>query len=334
MKQNQESTRTIRWMLLFVSLTIWACGAIAAETTAADALKTKNVVVVVADGERYTETWGDPKHANIPKTAKLAKEGVVFTAFTNNGQTLTVPAHMAIATGRYENNMDNKGESLPSEPSFLQVWLNQAKTNSSAAWIICSKAKLNVLGDTTQAEWKGLGTPSVDCADRDDDKTFQVILAKLKKDHPRMVMINLSAPDKAGHTGDFNAYLKAIRDTDGNVANLWQYLQKDPFYANQTAFFLLNDHGRHTGDKFEGHGCDCEGCRHIMLMALGPDFKKGAVVSKAAEQIDVPTTIADMMGFALPVSGGRLLNELFVHAPASKPVKTTTQAPAPAAVAR
>jgi len=308
--------------VLCVLTVSWAgCGALAAPSTAsANGFKTKNVVIVVADGERYTETWGDPERRNIPRMAALAKEGVVFTCFKNNGRPVTVPGHAAIATGKYEGDeLDNAGQALPSQPSFMQVWLHETGNNPSAAWIICSKRKLNVLGDTSQADWKGLCRPSVDCADRNDSETFTTVLQTLKRDHPRMVLINLSAPDKKGHAGKFADYLQAIRDVDGYAADLWKFLQEDPFYADQTAFFLSNDHGRHSGEKFAGHGCDCEGCRHIMLMAMGPDFKKDEIVEAAAEQIDVSVTIAMLMGCSLPSSKGRVLKELFVKPPAEQP---------------
>lgn len=296
-----------------------------AETVAAgtppDEFKTRNVVIVVADGERYTETWGDPAHSNIAQMAALAKDGVVFSTFKNNGRTVTVPGHTAIATGKYEGDeLDNGGQSLPSQPSVLQVWLHQTQSASDKAWVIASKAKLRVLADTSQADWKGLCMPSVDCADRDDGETFDIVLQTLRQDHPRMVLINFSGPDRKGHTGDFDAYVQAIRDVDGYAAGLWKFLQDDPFYANQTAFFFTNDHGRHSGDRFAGHGCDCEGCRHILLLAMGPDFRRGEVVTNAAEQIDVPVTVARLMGYPPPVSRGRVLTELFVQPPAGKPL--------------
>ena len=59
---------------------------------------TQHVVIVVMDGARYTETWGDPTHSNIPQIAtNLARRGVVLTNFYTditdllNGKTETNP---------------------------------------------------------------------------------------------------------------------------------------------------------------------------------------------------------------------------------------------------
>src|SRR5687768_15962743 len=45
---------------------------------------TKNVVVIVVDGPRYSETWGEPSHQYIPFLAqKMAPAGVINTEFYN-----------------------------------------------------------------------------------------------------------------------------------------------------------------------------------------------------------------------------------------------------------
>jgi len=285
----------------------------ALELKSAEAFKTRNVVIVVADGERYTETWGDPKHENIPELSMIAAEGVVFTNCRNLGITLTVPAHAAMLTGCYDRDLDNKGESSASRPSIFQRWLKNAQAPTGSAWIITSKAKLSVLANTTDVEWTDHYMPSVDCLDRPDKDTIPMVLAILKRDHPRLLLVNFSNPDRAGHAGKYKNYLQAIRDVDGYMAQIWEFLKEDPFYARQTAFFLLNDHGRHTkmDSKSWGHGCNCDGCSHIMLFAAGPDFKKGIVAGEPVEQIDVPATVARLLNLKLPDSKGKVLKSVF-----------------------
>jgi hypothetical protein len=77
-------------------------------------LATENVVIVLIDGPRYSETWGDPSHKYIPGMNLTSKEGVVFTEFYNDGVTNTVNGHGAITTG-YNENLDNGG-AYPSLP--------------------------------------------------------------------------------------------------------------------------------------------------------------------------------------------------------------------------
>jgi len=62
--------------------------------------KTQNVVVVIVDGPRFTEGWGDSTKKYIPLMAgNMAKNGVVNTMFYNNGDT-PIP-HQVTATIAY-----------------------------------------------------------------------------------------------------------------------------------------------------------------------------------------------------------------------------------------
>ena len=131
--------------ILFCALSLCACACAWAEEAAKPPYKTENVVLMVIDGPRYTETWGDPKHQYIPHMASdLAKEGVIYTHFSNNGPTLTNPGHSALTTGFYQE-IDNTGKELPKYPTVLQMWLKHSGQPQTSASLITSKDKLEVL---------------------------------------------------------------------------------------------------------------------------------------------------------------------------------------------
>jgi hypothetical protein len=114
---------------------------------------TKNVVIVVMDGARYTETWGDAHHHNIPRLAnEMAKEGVILTDFRNRGETFTTQGHAAISTGNYVT-ISNLGTEAPPFPSIFQEWLAASGMPSYSSWIISSKDKLSVLSRTSDLSW-------------------------------------------------------------------------------------------------------------------------------------------------------------------------------------
>ena len=70
--------------------------------------KTENVIVLIMDGPRYSETWGDSTHKLIPNMANhMAQRGVISTNFRNNGPTFTCSGHTAICTGVYQNVKNN-----------------------------------------------------------------------------------------------------------------------------------------------------------------------------------------------------------------------------------
>ena len=108
-------------------------------------LNTENVVILVMDGARYSETWGDSSQQYIPRmVVDLAPLGVINTAFENLGPTLTVSGHTAMCTGVYQA-INNGGFQLPDNPSFFQYWLSMTESDSTDAWVISSKDKLEVI---------------------------------------------------------------------------------------------------------------------------------------------------------------------------------------------
>ena len=315
--------------------------------TPATAPKTRNVVILVIDGPRLTETWSDPARALIPHMAKeLAPQGVLYTDFRNDGMTTTEPGHTAMVTGVYEVK-DNRGKELPKNESIFQRFRASWDLPPSAAWVIASKDKLWTLSDTSQAQWTGRWRPSIDCGKdglggkggsakragyRSDSETFARVREILAKDHPRLVLVNLLGPDSTGHQNDWDGYRKAIAACDGFATDLWNLLQADPVYRDATALLITNDHGRHldgVANGFVDHGCDCEGCRSISCLALGPDFKRGVPGGRRRGLVDLSATTAAILGFSLPAGKGEIMTELFpgdrlpayAVAPATDPAK-------------
>ena len=285
--------------------------------------QTKNVIVVIVDGLRYSEGWGDLNHQYIPRMANtMAKEGVVNTHFYNMGATYTSAGHTSITTGIYQS-IDNAGGELPMNPSMFQYWNQVYGNDQRKSWVIASKDKLAVLADCKNPFWIGKFTPSVNTGVdgrglgsgyREDSLTLKTAFEILNKNHPNLVLINFRDPDYSAHAGNWIAYIKGIRATDEYVYRLWKFLQADVIYKNTTTLFVTNDHGRHLdgiGEGFAGHGDDCDGCRHISLFACGPDFRKNVVLNVAREQIDIPVTVSEILGFSLPNSNSKVMTELF-----------------------
>lgn len=283
--------------------------------------KTQNVVIVVVDGPRYTETWGDSLHRYIPKRYEMLQQGVLCNSFFNYGTTATVPGHIAITTGHYQK-IANDGTAYPDKPSMFQHWLKTSEKDSSKAWVITTKDKLEVLSDCTDPEWQGKYRPMRDCGVaglgtgyRGDRVTFNNATAILNANHPELVLINFKQPDMAGHAKDSTGYIKGIVDTDEYIFQLWQQLQSDEFYKDKTTMIVTNDHGRHTAghlDGFVSHGDDCEGCRHIEMFAMGPDFKKNYISETRYEQIDIASTVAELMNLEMPNANGKIISDIFV----------------------
>lgn len=284
-------------------------------------LKTQNIVVVVVDGLRYSEGWGDAKHEYIPFMAdSMARYGIVNQEFYNLGNTYTTAGHTSITTGVYQS-INNEGNELPQYPSVFQYWNKFSLSSAKKSWVIASKGKLKILADCNFRSYKGKYNPSIDCGTdgngngyREDSLTLKVALSVFSEFRPNLVLINFRDPDYTAHSGNWKNYTKAIKATDRYVFQLWKFLQANTFYKNRTAIFVTNDHGRHlngVGDGFASHGDDCDGCRHIGFYAFGPDFKQNVILNTKREQIDLPVTIAAMLGFTLNQSKGEVMTEIF-----------------------
>lgn len=280
---------------------------------------TENVIVLVIDGARYCDTWEAAGTLLIPYRTALRNEGFFCTNFKNNGLTLTVSGHTAIVTGKYET-LTNTGTQTPSYPSFMQVWRKTFNQPSEKAWIVASKDKLEVIKNCTNGEWNGVGNPKTNCGIsglgsgyRDDLTTLNKAKAILTEYEPNLMLINFKQPDFAGHSADSLAYVQGIFDTDNYVNLIWNFIQTSEHYKNKTALIVTNDHGRHTPGHLDGyisHGDDCEGCRHIEFLALGPDFKKNFISQTSYEQVDIATTVAYLLGFKMPYGDGKIMKEL------------------------
>jgi len=282
--------------------------------------KTQNVIIVVIDGPRFSETWGDYTHKYIPQQYRLYPQGVMLNNFANNGTTLTEPGHAAIATGNYES-LDNWGADIPTYPSMFQAFLKATNKPADKAWIVTSKDKLEILANCKLADWAGKYQPRTDCGlqgigtgYRPDDTTYDHAKNVMTTYHPNLMLINFKDPDTYGHGNAWNSYLEAIKTSDEYVKGIYDLIQSDPQYKDKTTLIVTNDHGRHldrVSNGFIDHGCTCEGCRHIQFFAIGPDFKKGMNLNNMYEQIDISQTVARMLNFPMPFSAGKVMKDLF-----------------------
>lgn len=283
--------------------------------------KTKYVLVLVMDGPRWTETWGDSTHKLIPHMANdMAPLGIVSTAFRNNGPTYTNAGHTALTTGIYQG-IKNNGLEFPKNPSMFQYWLKASGKAKTAAYVIASKDKLAILTDCKDKDWKGKYRPYSDCGVdglysgyRSDQITYDKTIQILGTDHPELVLVNFQQPDSWGHANNWEKYLEGTKFSDEFIYRIFDYVRNSDFYKDKTTIFVTNDHGRHLDghkDGFVSHGDNCEGCRKINFFAYGPDFKKNLIIDTPAEQIDIPVTIGELLGFTIEGSKGRVMTELF-----------------------
>jgi hypothetical protein len=262
------------------------------------------VIIVVIDGARYSETFGsDGKY--IPHMYNdLAPQGTVFTNFriADEGITSTNPGQASILTGTWQL-IKNDGSERPNKPTIFEYFRKELSAETTDCFIIAGKKKQDALAYST---FNGYGShygASTSCFDGDDNNVYDSLFTILDKNHPRLMLVNLPSTDKTGHSGVWDDYVNALKNADKLIYQLWQKIQNDAFYKNNTTLFVTNDHGRHT-DNFKDHGDDCDGCEHIMLLAIGKNIPKGQKNSELHQQIDIAGTTGWLLDFKTIYSEG------------------------------
>ncbi len=306
--------------IISVSLIISSCSKTTPKETITPttSYKTKNIIVIVMDGARYSETWGLQNQSLIPNIANnIAPKGVINTNFRNNGPTWTSPGHLAICSGQYYN-LNNGGGELPPFPTMFQYFNKEHPSQNS--WLITSKDKLEVLANTSDSSYNNLYLANTNCGVnglgtgyRKDSITLDVALSVFANEHPNLTLINFREPDNTAHAGDSLGYIQQISNVDSLINIIFNFVENDPIYNGTTSIFITNDHGRHDNQSgtFWNHGDNCEGCRHILFAAYGPDFKQNEIINTPYEQIDIAKTISELLIFNLPNSSGKVMTDLF-----------------------
>ena len=269
----------------------------------------QNVIIVVIDGARYTETFGTGDKYIPSIYNDLKPQGTIFTNFriADEGYTTTNPGHASILTGTWQL-IKNDGTEKPNKPTIFEYFRKEKSAKATDCFVVAGKKKIGALSYST---FPGFGEDygaSTNCFDADDDEVYDSLNSIMNTYHPRLILVNFPTTDTKGHTEIWNDYVNALTNADNLVYKLWQKIQSDSIYKNTTTMFVTNDHGRHT-DSFKNHGDDCDGFEHIMLLAIGRNVPKGKIDSELHYQIDIAESVGYLLSFSTPDAEGKnLLN--------------------------
>ena len=149
---------------------------------------------------------------------------------------------------------------------------------------------LNRLQREIQSPWDGV---------RHDAMTFRLALDYLKRHQPRFLYIALDETDEYAHAGQYDRYIRSIRQGDAYLEELWNTLQSLPGYRGRTTLIVTSDHGRgRLSDDWSSHGRDVRGAEFIWLAMVGPETPaRGEVAgSETVQQRDIAATILRALG--------------------------------------
>ncbi|MBY0506290.1 MAG: hypothetical protein K2X03_20395 [Bryobacteraceae bacterium] len=130
-----------------------------------------------------------------------------------------------------------------------------------------------------------------------DELTFFITREVMREFAPRLLLVNFWDMDVA-HWGSYSLYLQAITRTDRLTGMLWDEIQTNPKYKDQTTMLVLPELGRDgdvdTANGFLNHRSGDPSCRNTWLLALGVGVTKGQT-DKPIRHVDVAATAAAML---------------------------------------
>lgn len=134
--------------------------------------------------------------------------------------------------------------------------------------------------------------------ERHDGITYALAKEYVKLNHPRVLQLSFIETDALAHSGKYDYYLDAANYNDAMIADLWNYMQNDPFYKDQTTFIITEDHGRGYEDSWQHHYYSVPHSNEIFLAVMGPDTKALGEVKQKGQlyQNQFAQTIAAFLG--------------------------------------
>lgn len=135
--------------------------------------------------------------------------------------------------------------------------------------------------------------------ERHDVFTGYFAIEYMKREHPKAVFIGLDETDSYAHGGMYDEYLHAAHRSDEIIKRLWNFIQSDPHYKNNTTLIITTDHGRgrwykHDKMNWRSHGRLAFGSGEVWIAALGPNIEaRGESQSKGRYTLSqIASTIA------------------------------------------
>jgi hypothetical protein len=134
--------------------------------------------------------------------------------------------------------------------------------------------------------------------ERHDAITYALAKEHVKIHHPRVLQISFIETDALAHSGKYDYYLDAAHYNDQMISDLWNLMQNDPFYKDNTTFIITEDHGRGYEDSWQHHYYSVPHSNEIFFAIIGPDTKPLGEVKEKGQlyQNQFAQTMASLLG--------------------------------------
>ncbi|OOQ57176.1 alkaline phosphatase family protein [Mucilaginibacter pedocola] len=193
-------------------------------------------------------------------------------------------------------------------PQILNVWRSGLPVYSGYANLknADANARLKYLNELQQ------NVPHyVNDSTRSDFVTYEYSKEYIKQYKPRVLYMAFDETDDMAHGGKYKQYLEFAQQEDGFIKSLWEMIQADPFYKNNTTLLITCDHGRgYTPiEKWRDHGSDVVGAEQTWFAVIGPDTPPMGEVKGTTYHKQLAQTMAQLLGFDFKANAGHEVGE-------------------------
>lgn len=149
-------------------------------------------------------------------------------------------------------------------PFILNENRSRLPVNSGYEMLDEGEDSLNVLINQVQKNVANKGNT------RQDLLTYASAKNYIEQQRPRVLFLGLGETDEYAHKGQYDQYLQKAHQVDRMLAELWYYVQTDPFYKDNTTFIITTDHGRGSKrHKWAQHGFWVKGSGEAWVAMMG-----------------------------------------------------------------
>jgi hypothetical protein len=120
---------------------------------------------------------------------------------------------------------------------------------------------------------------------------------------PRALYVSFGETDDWAHEGNYERYLRAAREFDRFIGELWTLTQSLDAYRGKTTFLITVDHGRGPAPAaWKNHGREIPASAYMWLAALGPDTAPLGERRQTSpvRQAQIAATVAALLGEDFP----------------------------------
>jgi hypothetical protein len=290
--------------------------------------KLPNIIIITISGVRNSETIDDKSHQYIPNLFdKMFKEGVLYTNLKPLKLEFHAPSQGSIISGVTYYQWPF----CYTTPSFFTYAAKKYNLPKTKLWVLNgffgyidtldyassinyvfspSDPELLKIFDTPQMK-RFFGQSAVlnlyPWPHWDSNSSVMLdILFKVLNYHKPVIMHYIMAQTETAHYDTYARYVLSLKSADADLCKIWNYIDTDEHYKNNTYLIVSVDHPR--DDNYMKHDRPRD---NVWMYIYGPGIKRNVRIVREVRHIDIFATVAYLLDIETHKTEGKVLFDSF-----------------------